>query len=70
MSEQERRYISYLLRLWQIESQGRLVWQASLEDPRTGKRQGFASADALLVFLRQAIDGEPQASENRDPAHE
>lgn len=74
MSEQERRYISYLLRLWQIEIQGQSVWQASLEDSRTGKRQGFVSVDALLTFLRQAldeerpaIDGEPCPREDRDP---
>jgi hypothetical protein len=73
VSEQERRYISYLLRLWQIESQGRLVWQASLEDSRTGKRKGFVSVDALLAFLRQAInedrpaiDEEPRPREDEN----
>jgi hypothetical protein len=67
VSDQERRYISYLLRLWQIESQGQLVWQASLEDSRTGKRRGFASVDALLAFLRQLTDGASDSGENRDP---
>jgi hypothetical protein len=70
VSEQERRYISYLLRLWQIEIQGQLVWQASLEDSRTGKRQGFASVDALLAFLRQVIDGGARAREDGDPTQE
>ena len=50
---QKRRYLSYLLRLWQIESRGRLVWRASLEDARTGERRGFASIDALLIFVRR-----------------
>jgi hypothetical protein len=53
VSEQERRSLSYLLRLWQIESRGRLVWRASLEDARTGERRGFASIDALLIFVRR-----------------
>lgn len=63
-----------MLRLWQIESQGQLVWQASLEDSRTGKRKGFASVEALLAFLRQAIneerpviDGGARAREDGDP---
>ena len=70
MSEQERRYISYLLRLWQIESQGRLVWQASLEDSRTGGRQGFASVDALLAFLRQVTSEEPRAHDDQNPTQD
>jgi hypothetical protein len=61
VSEQERRYLSYLLRLWQVESGGSLVWRASLEDARTGERRGFASIDVLLVFIRR------QTSTARDP---
>jgi hypothetical protein len=45
--------MSYLLRLWQIKSEGKLVWRASLQSPRTGKRTGFASLDSLFAFLRQ-----------------
>ena len=56
MGEEQRRYLSYLLRLWQIESKGQLVWRASLEDARTGERRGFASIDALLAFLREQTD--------------
>ncbi len=53
MSEKPRRYLSYLLRLWQIKSGGELVWRASLESPHTGERRGFASLEALFAFLRQ-----------------
>ena len=53
VSGEQQRYLSYLLRLWQIESEGQSVWLASLEDSRTGERRGFASIDALLVFLCQ-----------------
>ena len=56
MNEVRRCYLSYLLRLWQVESKGRLVWRASLEDARTGERRGFASIDALLGFLREQTD--------------
>jgi hypothetical protein len=45
--------VSYLLRLWQTETEGQLVWRASLESPQTGERRGFRNLDALFAFLRQ-----------------
>jgi hypothetical protein len=52
-----RRYLSYLLRLWQ-ESGGssdplgnRPLWRASLERPQAGERLGFASLADLFAFL-------------------
>ena len=53
MSGKQRRYISYLLRLWQTEREGTLVWCASLESPATGERQGFAGLADLFAFLEQ-----------------
>jgi hypothetical protein len=70
VSEGQRRYLSYLLRLWQIESKGRLVWRASLEDARTGERQGFASIDALLAFLREQTDVATDLLEDENAAGE
>jgi hypothetical protein len=55
MEGEERRYISYLLRLWQIKSEGKLIWRVSLENPLTHKRQGFASLEELFNFLEQEI---------------
>ena len=61
-----RRYRAYLLRLWQADGEdGRLVWRAALEDPRTGKRHGFADLARLCAFLevqmahRSARDTDP-----------
>jgi hypothetical protein len=51
MANIKRRYLAYLLRLWQIKDAGKLVWRASLEDPHTGERQGFANLEALIDFL-------------------
>ena len=62
MSREQRRYISYLLRLWQIRSGGELVWRASLESPHTGERKGFASLDDLFDFLRGQIGAVSDAS--------
>ena len=48
-------YISYLLRLYRVSDDGKLVWRISLESSLTGEREGFASLNALLGFLRQQM---------------
>jgi hypothetical protein len=53
MSGEHRRYLSYLLRLWQTEREGALVWCACLEGPTTGERQGFVGLADLCAFLAQ-----------------
>jgi hypothetical protein len=53
MSEERRRRLSYLLRLWQAEQEGASVWRASLESAHTGERWGFASVAELYAFLEQ-----------------
>jgi hypothetical protein len=51
MSTHERRYISYLLRLWQTEDDGGLVWRGSLECPHSGERLGFSSLADLCAYI-------------------
>lgn len=46
-----RPYLSYLLRLWLVERDGP-VWRASLENPSTAERHGFATLEQLVAFLR------------------
>ena len=60
MSSEQRSYLSYLLRLWQTESGGEGVWRASLEDPRTGERKGFANLTDLFTFLEQEVSYTPR----------
>jgi hypothetical protein len=60
MSEKPRRYLSYLLRLWQASSGGELVWRASLEDPHTGARRGFACLAELIAYLEGEMRDHPQ----------
>jgi hypothetical protein len=48
---QKRRYLSYLLRLWQQGGGEQPQWQASLECPQSGERRGFASLVDLFDFL-------------------
>ena len=44
-------YLSYLLRLWHIQSEGVAVWRASLEDPLTREVLRFATLPDLFTFL-------------------
>jgi hypothetical protein len=62
MNAEREGYRAYLLRLWRVRTESELVWRASLEDPHTGQRTGFASLDALFDFLRQQtpVDSEPR----------
>lgn len=69
---QPRRYLSYLLRLWE-ESGGSPpgaplgeppVWRASLESPRSGERLGFASLAELFAFLENETRSSSPGSEH------
>jgi hypothetical protein len=46
-----RRYESYLLRLWESDEAGQLIWRASLESTDTGERRGFADLVSLFAYL-------------------
>ena len=51
-------YYAFLLRCWQERSQSNQQldqWRFSLEDPRSGARRGFATLDAVLVTVREAL---------------
>ena len=61
--KQHRRYLSYLLRLWQANSDDPPLWWASLENPQDGDRLGFASLDELLAFLRRQIAEEEEVED-------
>lgn len=54
-------YRSYLLRLWCTEQSESDCWRASLENPRTGERIGFANPEELFAFLIQLIEGESKS---------
>ena len=60
----ERDYAAYLLRLWRVSGEEEMAWRASLQDARTGQRQGFTSLDDLFQFLRQQTKASPDAGES------
>ncbi len=65
MNEQQR-YLSYLLRLWQTSDGEDQVWRASLETPGTGERQGFASLRDLADFLLAQTESQNEQNHNYD----
>jgi hypothetical protein len=52
MGGEPRLYHAYLLRLWMEQRGGQPLWRASLEDPHTGQRLGFADLNQLFAFLQ------------------
>lgn len=55
MTVREQRYLSFLLRLWPVKQNGSETWRASLENPHTGERHGFANLAVLMDFLKEQI---------------
>ncbi len=60
-------YHAYLLRLWSSEEQGKVVWRASLENPGTGERLGFASLERVFAFLQDQTAEFTRHQEQRPP---
>jgi hypothetical protein len=56
MANERRRYIAYLLRPWRPDNDDRLTWHASLEDPHSGERKGFADLESMFLFLKEQLD--------------
>jgi hypothetical protein len=54
-SGDKKQYFSFMLRVWQANDEGESVWRASLESPHTGERIGFASLEALFIFLWRRV---------------
>lgn len=71
MNTNRRGHISYLLRLWQTDSDG-LVWLASLENPMTGERRGFNDIDELTDFLKISthVSSKEKSTDEADPVKE
>jgi hypothetical protein len=61
VTERQRPYLAYLLRLWQIQDKAKTGWRASLENVHTGEKLAFAHLDQLVAFLRERIGLAPPA---------
>jgi hypothetical protein len=68
MFDKPPRYQSYLLTFWEERSrnpQVAAVWRFRLEDPRTGRRLGFASLEEVVAFIQKELAGDEGASPDR-----
>lgn len=65
MGIKEYRYLSYLLRLWQVKRNGDVIWRASLDNPHSGERRGFHNLAALMDFLSTQV----QEGDDEDQNH-
>jgi hypothetical protein len=58
VKQNERRYISFMLRLWLTQDGTQSIWRVSLEDPVSGERRGFANIEQLCAFLKRQISAD------------
>ncbi len=61
-------YVSYLLRLRQIQTDNRFTWVASVQNTATGEQSCFAGVEALVEFLRAKFITEPPGPNSDQPA--
>ena len=62
MNAKPSSYQSYLLRLWQVRTDGETVWRASLEAPISGEVRNFTSVAELVAYI------ETITAQQSDPA--
>lgn len=74
MATTQPTYHAYLLRLWRADRHhtGPATWRASLEDPHTGLRLGFATLEQLFAYLMEVSEGAepPGSAEGEHPPPE
>lgn len=72
MATEQPNYHAYLLRLWRVETQhsGAATWHASLEDPHTGLRLGFATLELLFAYLLELSEVEKRPTAIRNDAEQ
>ncbi len=58
MTKKEPLRLAFLIRLWQVRAEGRMVWRGSLEDAHTGEKRGFGDPAGLFAFLRDKLNCE------------
>jgi hypothetical protein len=63
MTTEQQRYFAYMLRLWQVGSDGEPIWRASVESPHSGELRGFANLELLFAFLEEQTGGQPKGKE-------
>ncbi len=55
MGKQELWRLVYLVKFWQVRSEGKRVWRGALEDAHTGEKRAFGDPAGLLAFLQDKL---------------
>ena len=56
--------MAFLVRLWRVDEQRHPTWRASIQDPYTGERRGFADLKGLIAFLEEQTNNADQLNAN------
>ena len=56
--------MAFLVRLWQAGDQRHPTWRASVQDPHTGERRGFAELKGLFTFLEEQTNNADQPNDS------
>jgi hypothetical protein len=51
-------YYSFLLRMWQVPTNGEHTWRIQLENVQTGEKSGFTSLEELFSCLCHVTEQE------------
>jgi hypothetical protein len=72
LPSKQTHYHAFLLRLWRAEvtSTGSPFWRASLENPHTGERLGFATLEQLFAYLLELSEAAEQPAAISDNAED
>jgi len=62
------RYQAYILRCWaETDKDDDLaIWRFSLQNPRSGERQGYTSLTALVIALQDELMDQPEIKQLGD----
>ena len=52
-------YRSYMLRLWQTDTNGKRGWRISLQDTESDQQENFTSMEELVIYLQNTIENFP-----------
>ena len=66
MNREPHRYYSYLIRIWETQTNDQPTWRASLECPCLKERVGFSDIEGLFAFIKEDLgwDDSDDAFEN------
>ncbi len=67
MAKKEHLRLTYLIRLWQVNSEGQTVWRVSLEDAHSDEKRAFGDLSGLIAFLQEKLDLKSDLPNDHNP---